>query len=801
MRGEPQRDPLVRPPSRLHGLLLAVTLLALASQLVSAFLGEPVAALAALMLSPVAAAFMLAHRLEAGGRPGSAGLASAAAILVAVPFIALLFDGGSAAALLAPIAFLMVLPVVRGRLVAVVAVLAAAEAGLAASSPLLDHVAASAVSVQAVADLVTEFLGGSLVAGIVMGMVWRLHRDREAAAEASARLFADAPVGLARVTPASTLLDVNPAFARLFGYPAPEAMRGVAVAELLPDAATRSSLLADVATNGTATREVAIRRRDGAAACIRTTIRVERDVAGRPVGYSATAEDITAERAVHDEHERLATIVDAAGLALVAQDLDGTITGWNRVAARLFGWPADTVGRTVFEVSPPSEWEEIRSSTARVAAGELMGPFEVDRRYDGRWLVLEVTVVPVRNADGAVVSIATLARDVTAQAAERRERAHLARQVEESRREETLGRLAGGVAADFNRLLTTIRGYAAALLAEVPDRSPQRAAAEEILAVSGRATEMTHQLIAFARREHLETEVVNLDEVIADQVPVIRGVMGADIVIETTTSTVPALVSGDRSRLAEVLVRLAFSARSRTRGPGVVAISTSVGPVRKGSESRSNEALIRFADPGTPIAPDALDDIFVPYSGNDHAEPGGGLDLPAVFGMVRNMGGRIEASSGPAGTVMTIHLPIAAPVPARPIAATSGSATSPSASVLLVDDDAVVRTISRRILVMAGFAVIEAADAAQARAIADADEQGIDVLVTDVIMPGMHGPDLARLLRELRPDLPVVFISGYTGDDLPDGLVSDHSGYLPKPFAAAQLVAAVSAALARGGRR
>lgn len=800
MRGEP-REVRGRGSVFTHRALAALTGLVALTQVPAAAAGEQASGPAVLVLIGLTIPFLVAAHLSARGAGRPAGFVSAATILGAVPLLSLLYDGGAGAILLLPIAFMLVVGQLRGRWVVVFSAVAALVAGLTASAELILEVGPSSEPQVIASDALATFAGSTALAALIFFLAWRLERERTAASQRFARLWAEAPLGAARFDADHCLVEANPAFARLFDYPDPESMRGIALAELAPDSRELTELISAAERGDRVTAELHARRRDGSTFWVRSTVRAELGPGGRPSWFDAGAEDITAERQARDQEERFSAVVDAAGLAIVTQTPTGTILGWNSIAERLYGWSPDTVGKTIYDVSPPEEWSEIRASTARVASGEVIGPFEVDRWYQERWIVLEITVLPVRDSTGAVVSIASVARDITALAADRREREALARQVEETRRQETVARLAGGVAGDFNNLLTTIRGYAAVLASELPRHSPEREAASEILSASGRAADLTHQLQAISRQSHLQAEVVNLDSLVAEHASVIRGVLGAGAAVEVSAGGAPALVAVDRGTLAEVLVRLAFASRERMPEGGTVRIETRVSaPDRVMSSSASaNEVVLTFADDGTPVPADDLPRLFEPYY-DDRPGTGHGLDLAAVAGMVRNMGGQIDAGAEGRETVVTIRLPLATAMPSSAVSATTPREGAPRGSVLLVDDDIVVRTITRRILVRAGFQVLEAADASQARSIADADPRGFDILVTDVIMPGMHGPDLALLLRERRPDLPVLFISGFSGDELPPDMVGERSQYLPKPYAAGDLVARTAAVMALARR-
>ncbi|MEI7745664.1 MAG: PAS domain S-box protein, partial [Chloroflexota bacterium] len=696
-----------------HRLLAVLGLVAAATQVLSALVGESMSGPAAIVLTIMVVPFLVADRLAHRDRPVAAILVSSGTILVAIPVLAWVFDGGYGTVLLAPIAFLIAVPYLRGRQLVGFGAIAVLATGFASAAPLVPYLRVTPVSEAVIADVASAFVGPAIVAALMFAMAFRQDRERTAAADRVERLLADSPSGLCRFSAEGRILEANPAFARIYGYPDAASLIGTPAGELLMDREEMLRLLERLRLGELVTSEVRGRRADGSLVWVRYSSRASLAADGTPRWFDSASEDITREREARDERLRLATIIDAAALAIIAEGLDDTILGVNATASRLWGWSEDVVGRSVFEVTAPGDREAIRAGNERVRAGEVVGPVEVHRVVDGRDLVIAVTRVPVRGADGAVIGVAVIGTDATERAAERRERDRLEEELEERRRTELVDRLAGGVAHDFNNLLTAIRGYASILTAELPSGTPAREAAVEILGSSGRAAEITHQLLAYARRQHLRVEVVDVDDLVADRESMLRRMLGPGISLDVQRSLIPALVSADRGELGEAVVPLVLAARESVASPGRVQISTRVTPVSRepqdpagrgpapdpgNAAGPANEVVLVVADTGRPIDPADQPHLFEPFYFGD-AAAGRGMGLAAAHGIIRQSGGRIDVASGPDGTTFTVRLPRTAASPAPPIVAITPEHATPAAVILVVDDDVVVRTITRRILV------------------------------------------------------------------------------------------------------
>lgn len=363
----------------------------------------------------------------------------------------------------------------------------------------------------------------------------------------------------------------------------------------------------------------------------------------------------------------------------------------------------------------------------------------------------------------------SLFRDVT-------EQRELEAQLAHAQKLEAVGRLAGGVAHDFNNLITAIAGYAELLRTGFDHDDARRADVDEILRASGRAARLTQQLLAFARRQVVQPRVVDLNEVIASVTSLLRRLLGADIVLDVAMNDEPVPVLIDPGQFEQLLVNLAVNSRDAMPSGGRLSV---------GVEAQRGSAVLTVRDTGQGMGADVLAQAFEPFFTTKGPGKGTGLGLSTAYGIVQQAGGTITVESEETtGTSFTIVLPLAegevSPVQdddAEPKGA-GGSET-----VLVAEDEPQVRRLAERALRAAGYQVLSAPDGAQALARSREVRGQIHLLVTDVVMPGMGGPELATAFLADRPDARVLYISGYTGDEVArQGLAAAGLAFLPKPF-------------------
>ena len=378
-------------------------------------------------------------------------------------------------------------------------------------------------------------------------------------------------------------------------------------------------------------------------------------------------------------------------------------------------------------------------------------------------------------------------------------------QLRQSQKMEAVGSLAGGIAHDFNNLLTAILGYCDLALDGIPAESTASADVEEIRRAANRAAELTHQLLAFSRRQVLKPRVFALAAAVEQTEKILRRLISENIGLDMALAPNTPFVRADPTQLEQVILNLAVNARdAMPRGGRLLLATGSTAFLRARQTSGTTLPAGRYAtlsvtDTGTGIAPDVRERLFEPFFTTKERGQGTGLGLATVYGIVQQSGGGIEVESTEgAGTTFMIYFPVASADAEAPIVMPRREASARGeGTILLAEDDDAVRAIAREALGRAGYQVLAAATGDEALALAAAHGGTIDLLLTDVIMPGMNGRELAERLSALRPGLPILFASGYTDNVLVDqGALLPGVELLDKPFTPASLTAKVAAVLA-----
>jgi signal transduction histidine kinase len=364
---------------------------------------------------------------------------------------------------------------------------------------------------------------------------------------------------------------------------------------------------------------------------------------------------------------------------------------------------------------------------------------------------------------------------------------------------EAVGRLAGGVAHDFNNLLTAILGYADLALSSFPPGTPTRSDLEEIKLAGQRAVDLTRQLLAFSRQQVLHRRVLNLGEVVDNVARLLRRVIGEDIAIEISAREGLWSVMADRTQIEQIVMNLAVNARDAMQNGGRLRIETSnystTADTSGDVPSRPGDYVkLRVVDTGEGIPPEIRSRIFEPFFTTKEAGRGTGLGLSTVYGIVQQSEGFIFLDSVVnQGTTFTIYLPRTTEValPDAPAPSAAAHKAAGEETILLVEDEASVRDLASRVLSTAGYRVMSAAGPQAALRTASSYPEFIHLLVTDVVMPDMSGPALAERLRKARPNLDVLFISGFSGESITAIEPFGENRLLPKPFTPDGLVARV----------
>jgi PAS domain S-box-containing protein len=495
--------------------------------------------------------------------------------------------------------------------------------------------------------------------------------------------------------------------------------------------------------------------------------------------------------------DRLRTIFDGMfdGVWLIGSD--GRTTYANDAMAGLLGTTAAAMqGRPITEFLA----EEFKAIAKAMIDRQRLSPGErVDMRFlraDGGDLWTLVAASPIMTAEGSFVGSMLNVSDVTGKRAAQN-------QAMQNQKLEAIGAFAAGISHDFNNLLTSIRGYAELAIAELPEGSSIRADLDQVINSADRARAITAKLLAFTRGQALEPVVIDPGRVILDVLPVLRPILSKEVDVVLDVMPAQSWIRMDPVALEQVIVNLAINAHDAMADGGSLTISMDEVEGHPGDalggDARAPSVRIRVRDTGAGMHKATLDHLFDPFFTTKEAGKGTGLGLSTVYGLIRQSGGSINAESAVGlGSTFTIMLPkVAVPIE-RPFEIPASDAPDLGTGVvLMVEDEPSVREFARRVLERRGHTLLSAGSGAEALQTAASWQGSIDVLLTDILMPGMHGQTLAASLLKVRPDVRVIFMSGYAEDVIPSlDRIGTPTAFLAKPFSAANLDQAVAREIA-----
>jgi two-component system, cell cycle sensor histidine kinase and response regulator CckA len=548
--------------------------------------------------------------------------------------------------------------------------------------------------------------------------------------------------------------------------------------------------------------ELTARRPSGEERLLSLTVTAIRE-AGRITGVYGIARDVTDERAaavaLRESEERLRQIAENVGEVFWIFTPDFSRTVYISPAyERTTGYPLESIYRDPRSFVAPVHPEDL---PGLLAAMERIGreaitdgvEFRVTHA-DGslRWFLARG--YPVRDANGAVYRVVGTSEDIT-------ERKHLEEQFRQSQKMEAVGRLAGGVAHDFNNQLTAILGFANLLRSELPADPELESFVGEIVRAAERSARLTHQLLAFSRRQVLQPSVHDLNEVVRGMDLLLRRLMGKDLELVAVPSTVPTLAVADRAQLEQVLVNLVVNARDALTAGGRIVVQTLHRTVTRpmvrypDTIPPGEYAVLAVSDDGHGLDRATLERVFEPFFTTKEQGQGTGLGLPMVLGTVKQSGGYVAVHSEPgAGSTFKIFLPRVDEPAAPESRAEVDRARAVRGTVLLVDDEPAVRSFVRSVLGRAGYRVLEAENGEEALRVWAGHRAEVEVVLTDLTMPLLGGRELGRRLRADRADLPVLYMSGFT-DELVMGGDPSREGFLPKPFPPQELLRRIAGLL------
>ena len=433
----------------------------------------------------------------------------------------------------------------------------------------------------------------------------------------------------------------------------------------------------------------------------------------------------------------------------------------------------------------PDDRQLVQEAAAQAGAEGIGRQIEYRMRHkNGTWRILESTASAIRSDSGRVEHLVIVNRDIT-------DRRRLEDQFRQAQKMDAIGRLSGGIAHDFNNILGVIIGYAEILQENMDSTHPDRSCVDEIQRAGQRAASLTRQLLAFSRQQVLEPKVLDLNAVISDMEKMLRRLIGEDIELSTDLNQELGHVRADQGQLEQVILNVAVNARDAMPDGGKFSITTQDLVMAEAQTKRysypfrpGRYVLLTVSDNGMGMDLGTQARIFEPFFTTKEKGKGTGLGLATVYGIVKQSEGYIEVHSEVGvGTTFKIYLPIVEaliePDSTQPalISSLQGNET-----ILLAEDDDILRILARNMLVRFGYTVLEASNGAEACELARKRTGRIDLLLTDVVMPGMNGRELGERLAQERPDLTIVYMSGYTGQGVGQGVLPSGCHFLAKPF-------------------
>ncbi|NBC32126.1 MAG: PAS domain S-box protein [Alphaproteobacteria bacterium] len=634
------------------------------------------------------------------------------------------------------------------------------------------------------------------------------HRRETALQAQQAKLIAfmdQAPVGFYSVDATGRFLFANATLADWLGVSPEDLIDGAcALGDFRPDgtaadAPAYSLLRRD---SGTGTGEVSLRGRDGRFFQAFVTETAVRGMDGAPVEVRSLVRDLTPEREIREalraSEARFQRFFEDAPIGVALLDPAMCLTEWNRAFVQLVGGGGQALDGTPITELLREQAGRIGERLAAVLAGtDMESPLEVQVQTGSG--DLSVQLFAKRLEDGTNETVGLLLQFI-----DQTEQRRLEAQFTQSQKMQAVGQLAGGIAHDFNNLLTAMIGFSDLLLLRHKPGDPSFGDIMQIKQNANRAANLVRQLLAFSRQQTLQPRVLNITDALADLSNLLRRLIGENIELKMVHGRDLGLVKVDQGQLEQVIINLAVNARDAMPAGGRLTIATrnvtTVSPTRRGSEEMPPGAYvaIEVTDTGIGIPAENLNRIFDPFFSTKEVGAGTGLGLSTVYGIVRQTGGYVFVDSKPdAGARFTIHLPLyqetaESRADSHPSGEPQPRDLTGAGRILLVEDEDPVRMFSARALRNKGYEVIEARSGDQALDHLKENDEAIDLLITDVVMPKIDGPTLIRMVRERRPDIKVICISGYAEDKFRDQMgAGSATHFLAKPFSLKQLAARV----------
>jgi two-component system cell cycle sensor histidine kinase/response regulator CckA len=589
----------------------------------------------------------------------------------------------------------------------------------------------------------------------------------------------------------------NRAAEKMFGWTAAE-VEGKALPYVPPGKEEESLRLQEAVYRGQVPTEIELDRirKDGTPIKVSLSIAPLRNPEGELAGQIGVLVDVTerkrAEEALKESEVLFRATFEQAAVGMAHVALDGRFLMVNERLCQITGRPREELlGMTFQSITHPDDGAQDLEQARRLLAGEIPTA-SVEKRYlrpDGSVVWVNVTRSLRRAASGKPLHFMGVVEDITQRMEAEAEKRKLSEQLLQAQKVESVGRLAGGLAHDFNNHLTVIQGYCELMLMKLGARDPLRDQVAQVRRASEQAAALTQQLLAFSRKQVLHSRPVNLNDVMLENRTMLERLIGENIRLDTLLDPELGVTVTDPGQIAQVLMNLLTNARDAMPNGGRVVIETANVDLDENYAAHHPEmsagsyVLLAVTDTGDGMDEETRRRIFEPFYTTK--EKGTGLGLATVYGIVRQSGGFIWVYSEPSkGSTFKVYMPRVAQEAQKTVAAlASPSQLEGEETVLVVEDQEEVRRLTTLVLRSYGYEVLEASSGEDALEVASARPERIDLLITDVVMPGMTGRELATKLAEVRPGMQVLFVSGYTANVIVHrGVLDPGVNYLSKPF-------------------
>ncbi len=523
---------------------------------------------------------------------------------------------------------------------------------------------------------------------------------------------------------------------------------------------------------------------------------------GEPKGAFVVGNDITerkkVEKALRESEEKYRTILESMQVGLFENDMEGNFTYVNDAACRLHGYQRDELMgmnyQRVFPAETARSLAEVFRKVYETGEPQLLVDHEAIHK-DGSIWIHQANVELIRNSLGQPIGSRWLAWDVTERRKMEREKAQLEKQLIQAQKMESVGRLAGGVAHDFNNMLSVILGYTELIKSHLPKKDPLLKDMQEIEKAAARSRDLTGQLLAFSRKQIITPVLVDLNDMIIKTKKTLSLLIGEDVDLQFRPGLDLWKIKFDPSQIQQILINLATNARDAMPAGGKLTIETANIYLNEAYCKAhlgflpGHYALMGVSDDGAGMDKETLQHLFEPFFTTKEPGRGTGLGLPTVYGIIKQNNGFINVYSEPGkGTTFKIYIPRSMEEGSTLKEVEEEFVTSGSGTILLVEDDDMVRAMTSGMLEEIGYMVVAPGSAAEAESLCENGDLHIDLLLTDVVMPGMSGKELRNRIQAKRPGIKVLFMSGYTSNVIAHhGVLEEGVHFIQKPFSMSDL--------------